>query len=786
MQTLLNLPETLGEELARFRDEVERFKSGVISATEFRSFRVPHGVYEQREEGTYMLRVRLPAGAILPCQMRAIADVSREFANGVLHLTTRQDIQVHRVPLDKVHPALVRLFEAGLSTKGGGGNTVRNVTACPHAGVCEREVFDVSPYVVGVSEFLLADPASYRLPRKYKMAFSGCSNDCSAAMVSDLGFVAARRNGEEGFAVYVGGGMGARSRVADRLEEFVHPSQVHLVAEAVKRVFDTHGNRKNKHRARLRFLVEQIGIVRFRELYEGELRKLRGAGLPELRLRNLRGETRPVVGAGPSSLEHFDRWCLKCVFRQKQKEYYTIEIPIVLGDIEAGNLERLADVAEEHGEGMVRATQDQNLVLRWVHENELAQVCQKLVSAELACTEAPVIHRLVACAGASTCKLGVCLSRGLARAIITELHRSGLALDRLGNLRIHISGCPNACGRHPIAQIGLFGAARRVGGRLVPHYILQLGGRIGQGTTRLAEGKESLPARSVPAFVAEFLRAFEQSPELPDFEAFLEARGRQVAAELFTKYQHVPPFEEDKNYYYDWGAEVPFSLAGRGPGECGAGVLDLIELDLAGARAALARGDLHTATVLAARALLITQGHEARTDAEALTLFTRYFLDTGLVPQESRRLIEAARQRALAPANQFEPYQGEVESLVRTVETLFANMDQALKFRTAACGCAASTACGVRSSPAKPLEVEASSCTLAHVDKEADLREAACPLNYVKTSLLLEQMNRGEVLSVLLSEEGARNVPASAELDGHKVLSVKKEGGQWRLLIQKQ
>jgi sulfite reductase (ferredoxin) len=274
---------SLEEEVELFGREIERFRRSEVSEAEFRTFRVPRGVYEQRESGTYMLRVRFPAGVVLPEHMRALAHASQEFGNGVLHVTTRQDIQVHRVLLDNIQPALSVLAAAGLSTKGGGGNTVRNITGCSDAGVCPYEQFDVAPYVSAVTERLLPDPLSYQLPRKYKLAFSGCPRDCAGATVNDLGFIAKTREGQRGFAVYVAGGMGASSRVSDLLEEFIPAEEAHLTAEAVKRVFDQHGNRRSRNRARLRFLVQDIGLPRLRELYAAELSKLKQSAPASLR-----------------------------------------------------------------------------------------------------------------------------------------------------------------------------------------------------------------------------------------------------------------------------------------------------------------------------------------------------------------------------------------------------------------------------------------------------------------------------------------------------------------------
>jgi len=768
MQTICNLPESIKDDLVRFEEEIKQFKDGTTSSAEFRTFRVPQGVYEQREEGIFMLRVRLAAGGVLSHQMRILASVSRKYGNGILHATTRQDIQIHRVTIDDIHPALMELHSAGLSTKGGGGNTVRNITACYDTGVCAQEAFDVAPYAVAVTEFMLPDPVNYQLPRKYKIAFSGCPDDCAGATVNDLGCIAKKRGDELGFAVHVGGGMGANSRVAKLFLDFVPAGEIHLVAEAVKRVFDKHGNRKNKHRARLRFLIEQVGLEDFRELYEAELAELRENTPSVLKVRDLPSRDLTKTEAEASPRDGFSVWREKNTEPQKQSGYYMVHIPLLLGDITADTLEKLADVVEIRGEGMTLTTQSQNMVIRWVHENELAALHGKLADLELAGTPAPILRNTVACAGAATCKLGICLSRGLARAIVGKLSNNGLDLDGLGALNINISGCPNSCGRHPIGQIGLFGAARRIGGRLVPHYVVQLGGRVSEGRTKLAQGKTTIPAHNIPGFIVDFLQAFQDSPQHPDYDAFLEARGVDIADQLADKHKHIPSFEEDKNYYFDYGAESLFSLAGRGPGECGAGVF---EVDLASAHEALEKGDLFSATVLSARALLVTQGQEAKDDAEALDLFDKWFIESGLVSKTFRALIESARD-----SEAFEADAGDVSALVDVVQNLYDNMDQSLRFQPV-----------TTESASEPEDVSATQTAVDEVavDKEADFRGVACPLNYVKTKLLLEQMSSGQVLSILLDEAGGRNVPESASQDGHEVLSQKKEDEHWRVILRK-
>lgn len=779
-----NLPTSLPQDLAAMEKNVAQFKEGAISPTQFQVFRVPQGVYEQRESGTYMLRVRFPAGVALPNQLRKLADVAEKYGNSILHVTTRQDIQVHRVAVESIHPALASLAEANLSSKGGGGNTVRNITGCPHAGVCANEAFDTTPHALRLTEFLLNDPQSFQLPRKYKIAFSGCSQDCAGGTVNDVGFIAKVRDDVEGFAVHVGGGLGSSGRVADLLEEFVPTADVPLIAEAIKRVFNAHGNRKDKRLARLRFLIKQLGLDQFRKLYYEQLEQLRreAPALPPLRaVAHPELTVTSAAAALPKTGSvSFQRWLAANVKPQKQPGYFFVEIPLFLGDIESPRLRQFADVVEQHGEKQVRATQKQNLVLRWVRQDELESLHDKLSALDLAESYAPALRDLIACTGAATCKLGICLSRGVAKGIADKLSRSKVDLHALGNLQINISGCPNACGRHPVADIGLHGAARRVDGRLVPHYVLQFGGHVEEGKTQLATGRHAIPAHNVPAFLLELLSAFEQSDQRPDFAAFLRAASSDYLDTLIAKYKPVPAFAEDKNFYFDWGASEPFSLAGRGPGECGAGVFDLIEVDLKSAGEALQERKFYTAAALASRALLVTRGEQANSDREAFELFQKHFIQAGLVDARFQPLVTLGTRAANSPypAAIFVVPEAEVTTFVGVVQSLFKSMDATLQFpkRFEQPSSAVPTV-----TPATPAP--AASGKLA--DLEKDFRGIVCPLNYVKTKIALDQLKPGQTLAVLLDANGARNVPDSAAKDGHQIVSITPEGTNTRLIIRK-
>ncbi len=771
MKSTYEMPAEAISDPEQFALETERFKRGELSAVEYRTFRVPRGVYEQREDGVYMLRVRCPAGVVLPDHLTAMARVSTTYGNGVLHVTTRQDVQVHGVSLDDITPALVELNDAGLSTRGGGGNSVRNITGCCDAGVCPDEHFDIGPYPPALTSFMLGRPGNLSLPRKYKLAFSGCDRDCAGAAVNDLGFVAAKGGGRPGFDVYIGGGMGAVSRVGNLLEANVPADEVHKISEAVMRVFDRHGNRRNKHRARLRFLVEKLGLERFRELYKAELAVCNsdapgnGRSVHPPRLRAGRP---PRAGARAPG---FEAWAAANARPQKQEGYFAVQIPIFLGDMTADTAAKLALLADTFGEGLVRADQWQNLQLRWVPEEQLSEVHADLVDLGLAEPLPPVLARMVACTGAATCRLGICLSRGMAQAIRSELEGRSMDLQEAGELGIHISGCPNSCGRHPVADIALFGAARRVTGLLAPAYVVQVGGRAAGPDSALAEGSRGVPARAVPKLVAELLEEYLQGAEKPGFSEHFRSNSEEILLQIGGAADLPDAGALDESFYVDWGARQPFSLEGRGPGECGAGVFDLIELDLGTADEEIAAGRLHGAAVHACRALLVTRGLEARQPADAPRLFARHFVEAGLVGKAQATVVEQCELAfdSTDPEHEFGADAAAVQELVDAVKSLYRTMDDSLRFEA------------VEEQPEQAQQAEQP----VAVDREVDFRGVTCPLNFVKTRMALQPLPSGSVLAVLLDDDGARNVPESVAKEGHEVLSIDREEGHWKVTIRR-
>lgn len=548
-----NISENVIEDTYAYRGEVEKLLADDLDAAAFRSVRVPFGIYEQRESDTYMVRVRGASGLFLSDQVRAVAGLAKEFGSGIVHITTRQDLQIHRVLIQDTPTILEGLLEAGLPAQGGGGDTVRNISACPLAGVCADETFDVTPYALALTEYLTANRANFRLPRKFKAAFSGCGEDCAFASVVDIGFFAHVKDGVRGFSVYASGGLGARSALAIKIEDFIPAEAIFEVAEAVKCLFDKHGDRTNRGKARLRFVVERLGQDEFRRLYQEEIERVRDEGTttPEIHQRD---NDRKSGKANPMYLVNdieFGRWMRLNVTAQKQEGLYAVRMHLPYGDIGASELISLTDAADNIADGTLHTTQSQELQLRGVRQSSLYKLYNLLKDLDERSVSASSVS-CVACVGASTCRLGSCVSRDLLETIEAEISD----IDLPFNASIRISGCPNSCGHHPIAQIGLYGAAIRVNGVLTPHYTILAGGKLSEGGSSLAKVLGRVPARSVPSLIKEFFTSVLQNYQVNEcFNDLLRRWGIDFLRSLLPKYEVVPSYEESTEYYRDFRGE---------------------------------------------------------------------------------------------------------------------------------------------------------------------------------------------------------------------------------------
>ncbi len=727
---ILRIHDNVREDTLAYRAQVEKFINGDTSPAAFRAYRVPMGIYEQRTSGRYMVRVRIGAGLVLPQQLYRIAALSKKYGNSLIHITTRQDIQIHDVDIKDTPDILEGLLEANLSSRGGGGNTVRNITACPQAGFCHKENFDVAPYAVALAEYLLQNNSSFNLPRKFKAAFSGCSDDCAYASVADLGFFAHIKDGVRGFSVYAGGGLGSNPLVATKIEDFIKDSEIFQTAEAVKRLFDKYGDRLNKSKARLRYVLAKAGPEEFVRMYKTELAEVRKAGKP--------GNIPKIRSVVPSEI----------------KELSHVTVRLIHGDISADDLTKVAQIAETFGQGPIRTTQRQDIIITGISSSSFEKTLNELRQIKSVVID-KAIPKIVVCTGAATCKLGLCLSKNLAGAIAVELEKKNIQVKD-EDFAIKISGCPNSCGGHHIASLGFEGTAKRIGGRLMPFYNVLGGAQIREGGAKLAERFGAIAAKRTPQFAAEAL-----------------ARGldKEHIAELVNKYGKLPDVVPE-DYFFDFGQNEPFSLAGKGPGECGAGVMDVIRVDINQAKDAIieavgiqagASEQIYKALVAAARALLVIFGLEPKKDREVFSAFAENLIKPGWVKSQTQQILDDALDWRMGDKASIENLLPAVGELIERVELLFASLDSNLKFRIEPYNQKTEVR-GQRSENRKPESVHS-----------IDLRCVACPMNFVKAKLELEKINVGEILEILLDEgEPVDNVPASFTEQGEEVLEIEK------------
>ena len=731
----MRITKSVKEDTLAYRGQVEKFLQGETSPVAFRAYRVPMGIYEQRTAGKHMVRIRIGAGLVLPYQLEQIAELSKTYGNGILHITTRQDIQIHEVNIEDTPDVLEGLLEVGLSPRGGGGNTVRNVTACPQAGVCPKEEFDVAGYAIATAEYLLQDRSSFNLPRKYKIVFSGCSKDCAYACVADLGFFAHLKNGVKGFSVYAAGGQGSNPAVAVKIEDFIKAQEVFAVAEAIKRLFDKHGDRANKHQARLRYVLARLGVEEFVKLYQKERQILKVDGLPFEP-----PQIRDIASAYPVP-----------------EDSVTVRLWLKNGDIPTDDLNKVGQIATKYGQRLVRTTQLQDLLITAVAQKDIDKVNSELKGLSIDVLD-DGSGKIVTCAGASTCKLGLCLSRGLSDAISSRLSQAGFSAN-LSEMIIRISGCPNSCGHHYIADIGFQGKAKRVNGKLMPCYDVLAGARTVEGDAHLAERIGTVSAKRIPDLLAEALSNGTVEKE----------RLRSLTAE----YSGLGEKSFPDDYYYDYGATEPFSLAGRGPGECGAGVMDVIKVDIDEAKDAIKSApagseNVYKAIVAAARALLVTFGLEPKKDRDIFAAFSKHLIEPGWMEPAIQQLLDDALDWRMGDIESIDDLLEQVEDLVNRVEELFLSLDANLKFR------------------AEPVVQKTNVKTNVTENHIVDLRGVACPLNFVKAKLELEKLQAGDILEVLLDEgEPARNAPASFAEQGQEIIEVKNLGRYFSVKVRR-
>jgi sulfite reductase beta subunit-like hemoprotein len=567
-------------DIERFEIAIDQFLKGEISDDVFRVMRLNNGIYGQRQGGTsQMVRIKLPAGSITPEQFDVMADLSSEFSRGWGHITTRQNIQFHFVELRRIPDLLRRLADVQLTSREACGDTVRNVMACHLAGACPYEKLDVTPWAEAVYRHFVRNPLGQRLPRKFKVNFSGCSTDCGQAMFNDVGVVAATRtldDGtiESGFRVYIAGGLGATPHPALALEDFTSREDLLPTVEAALRVFDQTGNRDNKLRARMKWVVDQLGIDEVRRRVIKIRHTLPASsswpgGIPaEVRQagdapagRITEGEVSQV---GQSTLinftssDPFRRWENASVIRGAANGTVSAIAYAPLGDITASQFRALANI-QRHFKSDVRLSNRQNVVFRSLQPSQMRELYDMLDAIGMAQPGAELSRDVVACPGADTCNIAVTQSRGLAKAIGEKLEEEGLA--EVGGVRINISGCTNSCGQHHASDIGFFGAERRAHGKSLPGYQMLLGGYVGEEQIHFGEKALRLPAKAAPEAVARVVRRFAAERDAAEtFQGWLARSGGATAvADGLRDLDDIPLPDTAPEFFVDYDETGPFS-----------------------------------------------------------------------------------------------------------------------------------------------------------------------------------------------------------------------------------
>jgi sulfite reductase beta subunit-like hemoprotein len=585
------LDPTIAEELDIFERTVTDYLDGRVDEDAFRVFRLNHGVYGQRQGGrNQMLRVKVPHGRVTPEQLETFAYVAETYSRGWGHITTRQNMQFHFVQLEQTPEILRLLGAAGLTTREACGDTVRNVMGCHLAGACPQEVFDITPWAKATTDFLLRHPYAQRLPRKFKINFSGCATDCGQAMFNDVGVVASSRTlpdgtVEGGFRVFIAGGLSSNPKPAQALEEFTAKEDLLPTIYAVLRTFDHYGNRDNKIRARMKWLVETMegGIDELRERILRERKFLRGArdwpwGIPDY-VKQVgdapAGGTPDATKVGSDvapvkllSSDPYERWVEANVIRGIDRGTISAIAYSRIGDVTVEQYRGLADIQRDFDLD-VRLTNRQNFALRDLQESDLRALYERLHDLGMAEPGAELARDVVSCPGADTCNLAVTQSRGLAAAIGDRLEEEGLA--EVPGVRVNISGCTNSCGQHHISDIGFFGLERRAHGRAAPGYQMLLGGHLADTEVQFGEKATKIPARNAPEAVARVVRRFNDERQAGEtFQAWLgRSGGAKGVGTTLKDLDEFPAPDVGPDFYVDYDETGPY-VADVGDGECAA------------------------------------------------------------------------------------------------------------------------------------------------------------------------------------------------------------------------
>ncbi len=656
------------KDIIELADKIAQFKNLQIDEEKFRSLRLARGVYGQRQQGVQMIRIKLPYGKVKSNQLHRIAAVSDEYSRGRLHITTRQDIQIHHVALERTPELWAELERDDVTLREACGNVVRNVTASETAGIDVNEPFDVSPYADALFKFFLRNPICQEMGRKFKVSFSATEEDTGLSYLHDLGFIAKIENGIRGFKVMVAGGLGSQPRHAEMLYDFLPSDKIIPVMEGVLRIFDRYGERKSRAKARIKFLLKDIGLEAFRDLIAQEQNAIEFKSVP-IDVDNYTA-SKPVSIEAPqialNDTEAFDLWKSTNLIPQKQKGYVAIGIKVLLGDFYTDKARLLADLVEQYAAGEIRFTLRQNIIIPFVKEDLIPffyQELEKLGFAEAGYNKAVDI---TACPGTDTCNLGIASSTGIAKELERVIASEYPQYLKNKDLVIKISGCMNACGQHNMANIGFQGMTVRTPDKLVAPALQVLlgGGNLGNGNGVFADKVVKVPSRRGPEALRRILNDFEAHANGQTFAAYYKEQGEKYFYNFLNDLQDASSLSQED--FIDWGEEEKYVKA-IGIGECAGVVIDLIatlflesEEKIDSAKEAFKNGVYsgaiyyaYQSIVNSAKASLLAEEQKTNTHAGIIAQFDKFFIDSQKIALKTSFADFIYQMNKTAPTKEF-------------------------------------------------------------------------------------------------------------------------------------
>ena len=811
---MYRIPSTLNGDLDYTQSLIDQFKAGEIQAGQLKSNRVPMGIYEQRKNQHYMLRLRCAGGLVTPEQLAKIAFVGHQLSTSHLHVTTRQEIQIHNVDIEDAIPALKKLEKVGISSAGGGGNTVRNMMVDDRSGLTADEEFDVYPYVEELTSRLIAEKDSFTMPRKYKVAIDTSVATANYSYIADLGLQARIKDGQRGFRVLIAGSAASNAHTGWEVFDFLPEKDLYRAAKALKNWFHKYGNRRNRHKARMRYVFYKYGTEEAKRLYLEEFEKLKKDGsidfeAPALPLEHHKPNFPPLKA--PTD---FETWKRRYAHKQtnaeglKENLWYAY-IPLRHGNNSTDFFAEVAEYLGNYGNDVIRFTKKEQIQVRNIPEEYLTNIYAFFKKLGVYQIDYPVVvTNLTCCTGADTCRLGICLPKGAIDGIAKQLLNSNLNLDAIPDFELRMNGCTNICALATWGDLGFSGRVGRVGDDPYPAYTIWLPVK-GKHEIDLQQGY--IAAKKIPAFVEDYLRdVIAEQANYADYYDYVAKRGVNIVKDLIAKYKEVAPYSEEPDTFFDFGDDEKFSLIKYGKAECSAGLFDIIEIDQDTIREKrkeveqlLSDGKqntgkieklLHDIVFSENRMLLVTRGLDPRTDEDVYNGFEKEFIAAGIIPQKFKVLTDKARNNE--SLIEQKPL---IDELADLLNDLYQNMDDSLQFKLPAektqVEQVAEEKNAEEKAPAEQVSEEKAPAEKASAAEETetivpdvkkDFRGVMCPMNFVKTKIALTPMQSGQILEILL-DDGApiENVPGSVKNEGHTILSTEKVENYWKVLIKK-